>query len=196
MKNKVISICVVVVARRAGGMRGFRPASSCPYLRRRRPAWSATAPWPRPGAWQRRRSAPRPHRASGAAARTTGRPRRAPRSSAAGTDGPGSAARTAPPPPRRTARPEPTCTSPPGSSSRPDLLRLRPALGERRRRRVLVHHLIAGVPLDGAEAGVLGDLVLDNRAVQVVGAEVERELGDRQPVHHPEALDVRDVVEQ
>ena len=44
--------------------------------------------------------------------------------------------------------------------------------------------------------GVVRDLVLDHRAVQVVDAEVQRELGHRQPVHHPEALDVRDVVEQ
>ena len=56
--------------------------------------------------------------------------------------------------------------------------------------------VVAGQLVRRAEAvGVVGDLVLDDRAVHVVGAVVQRELRGRQPVHHPEHLDVREVVE-
>src|SRR5581483_1029388 len=79
----------------------------------------------------------------------------------------------------------------------------------------LAHHLVARVALDRREAGVtdqvqqalaghlvrgaevvrvVRDLVLDHRAVQVVHAVVERELSGRQTMHHPEALDVVEVV--
>ncbi len=81
---------------------------------------------------------------------------------------------------------------------------------------VLADHLVAGVALHRAEpgvadereqvvagqlvrraeaVGVVGDLVLDHRAVHVVRAVVQRELRGRQAVHHPEHLDVREVVE-
>jgi hypothetical protein len=82
---------------------------------------------------------------------------------------------------------------------------------------VLAHDLVARVALDRCEArvpdqveqvvavhrvgravvvGIVRDLVLDHRAVEVVGAEVERQLRHRQAVHDPEALDVVEVVEQ
>ena len=54
---------------------------------------------------------------------------------------------------------------------------------------------LLGAALAGLVIGVVGDLVFHHRAVQVVDAEVERELRDRETVHDPKALDVWHVVE-
>ncbi len=54
----------------------------------------------------------------------------------------------------------------------------------------------AGHTLRGGRAGVVVNLLLDNRAVDIVGAEAKCDLRDFRGHHLPVSLDVREVVEQ
>ena len=55
---------------------------------------------------------------------------------------------------------------------------------------------LAGEVLTGIGTGSVGDSLLDDRSVEVVGPEIERKLGDLQPEHDPEGLDVEKIVEE
>ncbi len=48
----------------------------------------------------------------------------------------------------------------------------------------------------GGSAGRVGDALIDDGAVEVVGAEVERHLGDLFTEHDPVSLEVGNVVEE